>query len=198
VGAVDEQVELRRLERSEVPRVGEIDRTERIDGLYDQRGTALVVRSGEWIAPAWDADGDGEHTVEAKVREVLQYLDGGGVAVGAIAGGALAGGRMVGLGVVVPHLRPGLAQLAFLHVSAPWRAAGIGSSLCERLEQYARDAGDVEMVVSATPSANTVRFYLGRGFEPTAEPVPELFELEPRDVHMHKVLRGAHDPVRGA
>jgi hypothetical protein len=44
------------------------------------------------------------------------------------------------------------------------------------------------MVVSATPSGNTVRFYLGRGFEPTADPVPELFALEPDDVHMRTVL----------
>jgi hypothetical protein len=41
---------------------------------------------------------------------------------------------------------------------------------------------------SATPSANTVRFYKGRGFELMAEPLPELFEREPEDVHMRKVL----------
>jgi hypothetical protein len=44
------------------------------------------------------------------------------------------------------------------------------------------------MVVSATPSENTVRFYLGRGFEPMTEPLPELYNLEPEDVHMHKKL----------
>ena len=180
---MDTPVEFRELLPSEVPRVGEIDRTERIDVLYVQQGTRLVARHGEWSAPAWKIDGDGEHSVEAKVREVEQYLDRGGVAVG-----AFANGRMVGIGVVVPHLRPGIAQLAFLHVSASWRATGIGGRLCERLEQIACAAGDVEMVVSATPSENTVRFYLGRGFEPTADPVPELFELEPDDVHMRTAL----------
>ena len=95
---------------------------------------------------------------------------------------------MVGIGIVVPHLRPGIAQLAFLHVSAPWRATGIGSRLFEQLEQIARSAGDSDMVVSATSSENTVRFYLGRGFEPTADPLAELVALEPEDVHMRKVL----------
>jgi GNAT superfamily N-acetyltransferase len=180
---VDARPEVRQLERREVARIGEIDRTERIDVLYDQQGTQLVARHGAWSAPAWDADGDGEHSVGAKVREVVEYLGRGGVAVG-----AFVEGRMVGVGVVVPHLQPGLAQLAFLHVSATSRATGIGSRLCEQLEQLARGAGDTEMVVSATPSANTVRFYLGRGFEPTADPVPELVELEPDDVHMRKVL----------
>ena len=33
-----------------------------------------------------------------------------------------------------------------------------------------------------------VRLYLGRGFQPVAEPLAELFELEPEDVHMRKVL----------
>jgi GNAT superfamily N-acetyltransferase len=78
--------------------------------------------------------------------------------------------------------------LAFLHVSAPMRATGIGSRLSAQLEQTALTAGDTEIVVSATPSENTVRFYLGRGFQPMAEPLAELIELEPGDVHMHKVL----------
>ena len=68
------------------------------------------------------------------------------------------------------------------------RATGIGSRLSEQLEQIARTAGDSDMVVSATPSENTVRFYLGRGFQPMAEPLAELLELEPEDVHLHKVL----------
>lgn len=176
-------VELRRLGRNELARVAEIDRTERIEVLYAQDGERLVERHGSWEAPAWEPDGHGEHSVEAKVRELHGYVDLGGVAVG-----ALVAGQLVGIGVVVPHLRPGIAQLAFLHVSAPWRGTGIGSSVSALLEDIARSAGDVEMVVSATPSGNTVRFYRGRGFVPTGEPVDELLELEPEDVHMRKAL----------
>ena len=58
----------------------------------------------------------------------------------------------------------------------------------EELERLARDHGNTTMVVSATPAGNTVRFYLGRGFEPMAEPLPELHALEPEDVHMHKTI----------
>jgi GNAT superfamily N-acetyltransferase len=180
---VESDVEFRRLGRIEVVRVVEIDRTERIDVLYDQHGTELVARRGEWSATAWDSDGHGEHSVEAQVHALKHYLDTGGIALG-----AFASERLVGIGVVVPQLRPGIAQLAFLHVSAPFRATGVGSSLCEYLEQVARTAGDSALVVSATPSENTVRFYLGRGFRPMAEPLAELFELEPEDVHMHKAL----------
>ena len=181
--AEEPAVEFRMLGRTDLSRVVEIDRRERINVLYDQHGTQLVARHGDWSASAWDPDGHGEHSVEAKLHELQHYVDNGGVALGAIANG-----RLVGIGVVVPHLRPGIAQVAFLHVSAPWRATGIGSRLSEQLEQIARTAGDSEMVVSATPSENTVRFYLSRGFLPMAEPLAELSELEPEDVHMRKVL----------
>lgn len=94
----------------------------------------------------------------------------------------------MGLGVVLPHLRPGVAQLAYLHVSNGSRGRGIGGRLSDALEELARDAGDTSMVVSATPSLNTVRFYERRGFEPMEEPLPELYELEPEDVHLLKPL----------
>ena len=152
-------VEFRRLGRAELSRVDEIDRRERIDVLYDQHGTQLVARRGNWSASAWEPDGHGEHSVDAQVHTLLRYVDTGGI-----------------------------AQLAFLHVSAAWRARGVGSRLSEQLEQIAQTASDSDMVVSATPSENTVRFYLGRGFQPMAEPLAELFELEPEDVHMRKVI----------
>jgi GNAT superfamily N-acetyltransferase len=171
------------LGRPELSRVDEIDRRERIDVLYDQHGTQLVARHGNWSASAWEPDGRSAHSVGAQVHALHHYVDAGGIALG-----AFAVGRLVGIGVVVPHLRPGIAQLAFLHVSAPWRATGIGSRLSKQLDQIARTAGDSEIIVSATPSENTVRFYLCRGFQPMAEPLPELFELEPEDVHMRKVL----------
>lgn len=180
---VEPSAEIRPLARSELSRVAEIDRRERIEVLYEQHGTELVARRGDWSSPAWDPHGDGEHSVRSQVDALEHDVANGGVALG-----AFVGDQLVGIGVVIPHLRPGTAQLAFLHVTAPHRATGIGSRLTERLDQIARAAGDRAMVVSATPSENTVRFYLGRGFAPMADPLPELFALEPDDVHLHKVL----------
>ena len=176
-------IEYRRLAREELSLVGEIDRTERIDALYVQHGTRLELRVGNWSAPPWDPDGDGEHSVAAQRRALEHYVD-----AGAIALGALEGGRLVGVGVVVLDVRPDISQLAYLHVSDGYRARGIGGRLSDELEDIARAAGETSMVVSATPSLGTVRFYERRGFEPTAEPLPELYELEPEDVHMWKRL----------
>ena len=180
---MDEPVELRRLTRTELSRVDEIDRSEEIDLLYEQRGTELVARHGHWSSSAWDPHGQGGRSVRAQRRALEQYVDAGGVALG-----AFLDGRLVGIGVVVPHLRPEVAQLAFLHVSRAVRGRGVGRRLSDELDAIARDAGDVRVVVSATPSGNTVRFYRGRGYEPMARPLPELYELEPEDVHLTKVL----------
>jgi predicted N-acetyltransferase YhbS len=174
----------RRLVKADLRRLVEIDRTERIDTLYVQRGSRLEERAGgDWSAPPWFAGGEGEHSVAHQIAECERYL-----AAGATALGAFAEGRLVGIGVVTPHIRPGIAQLAFLHVSNGYRARGIGGHLTEELERCAREQGDTTMVVSATPSLNTVRFYRRRGFEPMSEPLPELYELEPEDVHLEKRL----------
>jgi GNAT superfamily N-acetyltransferase len=73
-------------------------------------------------------------------------------------------------------------------VSDGHRAQGVGARLADELERIARAEGEAEIVVSATPSGNTVRFYLGRGYQADADPLPELLELEPDDVHLRKRL----------
>ena len=40
----------------------------------------------------------------------------------------------------MPHLRPGIPQLAFLHVSRAFRFSGIDCRLGEEPDQIARDA----------------------------------------------------------
>ena len=181
--AVEERVEIRPLARTELSRVGEIDRTEHIDLLYEQRGTELVERPGNWSASAWDPDGHGEHSVEAKRHDTRALRRRGRDRVRRLRGRTAgrdrrrrAASAARGRGARVPPRHPDAAR------------RGIGSRLSDELDQVARGAGDSAMVVSATPSANTVRFYQGRGFEPMAQPLPELFEREPEDVHMRKVL----------
>jgi ribosomal protein S18 acetylase RimI-like enzyme len=176
-------IDYRRLAEGELDLVRDIDRAERIDALYTQHGTRHESRSGDFKASPWRLDGAGAHSVAAQVAALREYVESGAVAFG-----ALDSDRLVGIALVKPHVRPGIAQLVYLHVSNGYRAEGIGGRLCDELEVIAREAGDTSMVVSATPSLNTVRFYERRGFRPMAEPLPELLELEPEDVHMVKSL----------
>jgi GNAT superfamily N-acetyltransferase len=168
---------------TDLPRIRDLDRSERIDVLYIQRGTQLEERQGDFDSPNWSSEGEGEHSYAKQQAHVEKLLVSGAVAIG-----AFDGERLVGIGVLFPHLRRGMAQLAYLHVSNGYRAAGIGKRLSDDLDQIAREGGDSEIAVSATPSRNTVRFYMARGYEPMAEPLPELFALEPEDIHLHKQL----------
>lgn len=173
----------RRLELRELVRVGEIDRRERISSLFTQRGAHLEEREVAIECPPWHADGSGEHSVAYQQAECERLVRAGGVALGAVSDE-----QLVGLGVVLPHVRPGVAQLAFLYVSNDVRGSGVGVTLNEELERLARAEGATSIVVSATPTGNTVRFYRARGYEPMADPLPELLEREPEDIHMRKEL----------
>lgn len=177
------EITSRRLGAHELARLAEIDRTEQIDAIYLQRGSGLELVEGDRSAPAWDQEGTGMHSV-AMLRAMLEDW----MRRGATALGALHCDRLVGIGGILPHLRPGMAQLVFLYVSDGYRGRGIGGRLSGELDEIAGAAGDTSVVVSATPSVNTVRFYLGQGYEPMEEPVPELYELEPEDIHMWKSL----------
>ena len=173
----------RLLEADELARVAEIDRTERIDAIYVQYGTRLELVEGDRSAPPWDVEGDGEHSLVQLIVHLGEWVSRGATALG-----SFDDERLVGIGGVLPHLRPAVAQLVFLYVTESYRGRGIGRRLSDELDEIARAAGDMSMVVSATPSANTVRFYLGRGYAPMEEPLPKLFELEPEDIHMEKSL----------
>jgi ribosomal protein S18 acetylase RimI-like enzyme len=168
---------------ADLPRIRDIDRTESIGLLYIQHGTQVEERRGNFDSPNWSTEGDGEHSYAGQQAYVEKLLASGGIALG-----AFDGDRLVGFGVLVQHLRPGVAQLAHLHVSNGYRNNGIGRRLTEDIDRIAREGGDTEIVVSATPSENTVRFYMRRGYQLMAEPFPELFELEPEDIHLSKKL----------
>jgi GNAT superfamily N-acetyltransferase len=177
------EMSFRRLALSDLDRLGEVDRTERIEGRYVQDGTRLVLQVGDWSSPPWQSEGEGEHSVAHQRAECERHLAEGGIALG-----AFVGERLAGIGLVRPHIRPGVAQLAYLHVSDGRRRLGVGGRLARDLERIAGEAGNQAMVVSATPSTNTVDFYMHLGYEPIAEPLPELYALEPEDIHMLKSL----------
>jgi ribosomal protein S18 acetylase RimI-like enzyme len=143
----DVQLVCRRLERADLARLADIDRTDRIERLYVQHGTELREIAGDFSAPPWQAAGDGPHSVAYQREECERHL-----AAGATALGVFDGERLVGIGIVTPNIRPGIAQLAYLHVSNGYRGRGIGDQLTSDLEQLARDAGATIIVVSATPS----------------------------------------------
>jgi len=172
---------LRVMAASEIARIAEIDRSERITQQYRQRGTNLQLVDVDIDAPRWGEPG--EATIEHRVDEWTRLATAGGVPIG-----AFAGDRLIGFAVYVRASPQGPAQLAVLHVTKPWRRKGIGCDLTKEVVRIARAEGTQRLYVSATPTRGTVDFYMSQGFKPVAMPDERLFALEPEDIHLECVL----------
>ena len=171
------------LSPTDLSHVGDIDRSEEVREGYEMREGALRRIDVRWDVPRWRPDGDGDHTVPAKIAFCREHMD-----RGAVAYGAFDGALMAGIGVLLPTMREGMAQLAFLHVSRERRRLGIAAGLMAELFRVAGEHGAASVYVSSAPTVSAVGFYLRQGFQPADEPDPELLALEPEDIHMVKRL----------
>jgi predicted N-acetyltransferase YhbS len=170
-------LDLRALERHELANVWSFDRAEVITGIYRRTGDGLLLEPRRIEVKGWPP---GEAELYGPL--LLDCFDHGGTACGAFDGGALIGamlleGRFIGRA-------EGTLQLKFLHVSRPYRKAGVGRALFERAVARARELGARRLYVSSTESKNTVEFYLRRGCRLADEVDPALFALEPNDIHL--------------
>jgi predicted N-acetyltransferase YhbS len=171
----------RKLLRDEVVRVWEIDRSEVIDAVYYFENGALVLRPEHHDVHGWPPD-----EAEKYTPILLECFDRHGWFYG-----AFDETKLVGV-VVVDSKRIGRRkdqlQLKFLHVSHSYRNQGLGRKLFELGRQAASERGATRLYISATPSENTVNFYLRLGCMVVAKPDPELFALEPEDIHLECVV----------
>jgi GNAT superfamily N-acetyltransferase len=174
------------LDAEAISLVATIDRSEQVDVEYAVVDGRLVERPITMVdVPAWDATGTGPFSVAAHIAFCVPIL-----ADGAVLLGAADDGPPVGLAVVHPTFEPGLAWLAFLHVSRPHRRQGAARALWEAAADRARAAGAASMYVSATPTGSAVGFYLQQGCR-LADPVhPALYAHEPEDIHFVCPLDG--------
>ena len=176
-------MEYRWMVSDEMQRLKEIDRTETIRIEYVVENGQLHKMDVNWDTPTFLLEGEGEHTVSQQLKFCLDHLRAGGRSMG-----AFHGEKFVGVCVMRPNIRRGMAQLAFLHVSNGYRRWGIGSRLAREVIKEAKTSAADRIYVSATPSGSSVGFYLSHGFDLVEDVIPELFDLEPEDVHMVKTL----------
>jgi GNAT superfamily N-acetyltransferase len=173
----------RKLDISEASKIADIDRTEHITLGYRYSHGKLEEYPVDWRVPRWSASGEGSHSVAGRVKSARATLEQGAEMIG-----AFEGNRLVGFAVICYQVRANTAQLDALFVSQDYRRRGIAERLTGEIVRLARQDGARRLYVSATPSESAVGFYRSQGFVPTSEPLPELFELEPEDIHMIMAL----------
>ena len=170
-------MEIRELERHEIRHIWSIDRAEVVDKVYYREGDELVLKPERHDVKGWPP-GEPERSDPI----LLDCFDRGGTFYGAFEGEVLIAATVLESRFIGPENDQ--LQLKFLHVSLRHRESGLGRTLFGKAVARARELGARRLYISATPSENTVRFYLRRGCRVTDKVDATLFELEPDDIHM--------------
>ena len=174
-------MKIRKLTRSEIPAIWNIDRAEVIDNIYYFRNGKLVLEAEHWDIPGWPPN------ASERWDPIFQdCFERGGHFWGAFEGSILLGVTILESKFI--GSKKDTLQLKYLHVSQNARKQGLGGKLFEAAVQQAKELGAKKMYVSATPSENTINFYMRLGCVLAMEIDQELFELEPEDIHLEYVL----------
>ena len=169
--------EIRPLSDTDLDRLAEIDVSESGSVVYALVHGELRSEPEVWQRPRWDAAAWRRKYEEWQRTLKMDLLL-----------GAFDGERLVGMASLRYALTETMAQLTTLHVDRTHRQQGVAKALVQEVIRLVKEAGAASLYVSATPSASALGFYRSQGFELVDEPHPQLFELEPEDIHMVKNL----------
>lgn len=170
-------MKIRQLARFEISKIWEIDRSEIHHHIYQLVNGRLGLVPSYFDLKGWPPDQMVEDTPKLDA-----CFERGGAFIGMFDSQKL-------IGVTVVDSVPlgadgGLRQLKYLYVSASYRQKGIGRTLFREAQSVAQTWGATQLYISATPTENTVNFYLNCGAELAVPPLPDLFALEPEDIHL--------------
>ncbi|UDI93956.1 GNAT family N-acetyltransferase [Pseudomonas sp. IAC-BECa141] len=169
----------RALTESDLPRLALIDRSELVEECYRVENGELILYPARFDMRGWP---EGEAEENARVLE--KCWRSGGWLHGIFDGETLVAAVVVD-NRVIHNQGLNMRQLKFLHISRVWRGHGLGGRLFALACAHGREVGAEALYVSATESRNTVEFYQRQGCRLLAQPDPELFALEPHDIHFY-------------
>jgi GNAT superfamily N-acetyltransferase len=168
---------IRKIRREEIEKLRNIDRSEIVEQVYNYKNENLIIKDEFYDVPGWSPS-----DMDSHIEELDAQNDRGDYIFGAFDGEKLIGIAVLGSEFI--NSTKDQLEVIFLHVDAKYRKQGVGTNLMNRLISQARELEAKKLYVSATPSKNTVDFYLNRGACLTKELNSELFELEPEDIHL--------------
>jgi len=172
---------IRLLQREEIPLIWLIDRREIVENIYYLDQGELLRKPDYFDVQGWPPGEPEQYT-----PIMLDCYDRGGTFWCAFDDDVLVGVAILEsrfIGVAQDTL-----QLKFLHVSRDCRKQGVGTRLFQLAVEKAKTLGAERLYISATPSENTVNYYLRLGCVLATEINPELFALEPEDIHLEYVI----------
>ncbi|MBN1784696.1 MAG: GNAT family N-acetyltransferase [Candidatus Bathyarchaeota archaeon] len=174
-------MKIRTISRSEVEQIKKINRSEIVDKIYYLDSGQLKLKNVFYNIKCWKAN-----ELEKNVEHLYKIYDRGGYIVGCFEGDKLVG--VAGLDSELFGKNREYLQLYFLHVDSKYRKTGIGKKLLNKVSLFAKNLMAKKLYISATPSQNTVDFYLNLGCQLVLELNPTLYQLEPKDIHLELSL----------
>lgn len=170
-------MDIRKIARTELEQVRNIDRSEVIDHVYYYKKGELVLEQEHHEVPGWKPE-----VIDKHIVYLYDLFDRGGEIYGAF-------DNLTLIGIMALENRfIGKAQdqleLYFLHIRNNFRGKGVGQALFKIALEEARKLGASKLYISASPSKSSVEFYLNLGCKLASEVIPELFEREPEDIHL--------------
>lgn len=174
-------MEYREIREAEIDQVWQIDRTEYVESSYIYDNGKLVEKIIDTTFEGWPP---GEDRIYGPILKDC-YRRGG------FFWGAFEDGRMVAVVVLESKWigkNADTLQLKFLHIDRAFRKQGIGRILFEKALERAQHLQAKRIYVSSCENKNTVEFYRHMGCRITGSVDPELYRLEPNDIHMEFIF----------
>lgn len=172
---------IRLLRRDEIPLIWQIDRREIVENIYHLKNGELILKPDYFDIQGWPP---GESELYTPI--LLDCYERGGTFWG-----AFDSDKLIGVAILESKFigsQQDTLQLKFLHVSRDHRKQGVATKLFHLAVEKAKSLGARKLYISATPSENTVNYYSRLGCALANEIDPELFALEPEDIHFEYLI----------
>ena len=174
-------MEIRSLERNDIRDIGNIDRSEIINQIYYHKNENLVLKKKYYNILGWDPK-----EIERNIKNLYDLYDRGGSFLGLFQEKRIVG--VIALECKFIGTNMDQLQVVFLHIDKNFRKQGYGKILMNQAKVRAKELGAKKLYISATPSKNTVDFYMHLGCKLASEINVDLFQLEPYDIHLEMIL----------
>lgn len=156
--------------------ITQIDRAEEIYHSYKLQHKQLTKYPSRLSVKAWD-----KIELANIVARSATLLQNKGVVLGYFDGPKILGAASL-IRQPLACAKPTLV-MDILYVSASSRGMGVGRSLFNAIKKQAGNFGAAAVYISATPTTNTVDFYLNNGCTIT-QPDQLMLQKEPDDIHL--------------
>ena len=172
---------IRLLRRGEIEKVRYIDRSEIVEQDYYFKDGQLTLKDVYYDIKGWDPS-----ELEVSLEHLYDIYDRNGTIFG-----AFDGDRLIAVSALESEFigkEKDQLQLYFHHVDSQYRHSGVGGKLLRKVMAKAKNLGGKKLYISATPSKNTIEFYMHVGCRLTSDLNSKLYKLEPEDIHLEFTL----------